>query len=275
MKTQNNFPKISIVTPSFNQAQYLDDTIQSVLSQNYPNLEYIIIDGGSTDASVEIIRKYSGRINYWVSEPDNGCSDALNKGFLHATGEIMGWLGCGDKYFPWTFAVVSQIFNALPEVKWLTSDIKMMLNKAGNPCFLDETLDLYRIDLKHVTRESTFWRMSLYNLITMHKNKSLPNGATSEFWLELLKLARLNNVSTPLGGSRSALVHPKNPNGPLTMQSRVVKCNVVLFDWWKEYKWKLVSFESRTIKARVYRFILNISSFLLKCRKKFSLKSRS
>ncbi|MDD4899751.1 MAG: glycosyltransferase family 2 protein [Candidatus Omnitrophica bacterium] len=275
MTKQNNFPKISIVTPSFNQAEYLEETIKSVLSQNYPNLEYIIIDGGSTDGSVEIIRRYSDRISYWVSEPDKGRGEAINKGFQHATGEIMGWLGCGDKYFPWTFEVVSQIFSALPEVKWLTSDIKMMLNKEGSPCFLDESLDLYRINLEHISRESTFWRMSLYNHITMHKNKSLPNGETAEFWLELLKLARLNNVSTPLGGSRPALARHKESSGPVTLQRRMVRCNVVIFDWWEEYKWKLTTFESRTLKSRLYRASLKIISFLLKCVKKFSPRSQS
>ena len=77
-----SLPKISIVTPSYNQGQYLEDTILSVISQGYPNLEYVIIDGGSTDNSVEIIKKYEEHLTYWVSEPDNGMYDAINKGFL-------------------------------------------------------------------------------------------------------------------------------------------------------------------------------------------------
>lgn len=90
------FPKISIITPSFNQAQYLEQTIRSVLLQNYPNLEYIIIDGGSTDNSVEIISKYQNWISYWVSEKDNGQSDALNKGLSHCTGDIFNWINSDD-----------------------------------------------------------------------------------------------------------------------------------------------------------------------------------
>lgn len=93
-----NFPKITIITPSFNQGQYIEQTIQSVLDQNYPNLEYIIIDGGSTDNTVEIIRKYEKDITYWISEPDKGQSDAINKGLKLATGEIINWLNSDDYY---------------------------------------------------------------------------------------------------------------------------------------------------------------------------------
>jgi glycosyltransferase involved in cell wall biosynthesis len=93
-------PKISIITPSFNQAQFLDATVQSILSQNYPNLEYIIIDGGSTDGSLEIIKKYEKHLHFWCSEPDAGQYDAINKGFAHSTGEIMAWLNSDDMYCP-------------------------------------------------------------------------------------------------------------------------------------------------------------------------------
>lgn len=91
-----SYPKISIITPSFNQGQYLEETINSVLSQNYPNLEYIIIDGGSTDNSVEIIKKYQNYISYWVSEKDNGQAHAINKGLQNCTGEIFNWLNSDD-----------------------------------------------------------------------------------------------------------------------------------------------------------------------------------
>lgn len=105
-----NLPKITIVTPSFNQGQYIEETIRSVLLQNYPNLEYIIIDGGSTDETVNIIKKYEKWITYWVSEPDKGQSDAINKGLARATGEVFNWLNSDDVYLPNTLLSVGHYF---------------------------------------------------------------------------------------------------------------------------------------------------------------------
>lgn len=97
------WPKISIVTPSYNQARFLEETVRSVLLQGYPHLEYIIIDGGSKDGSVDIIQKYAPWLAYWVSEPDRGQSHAINKGFSHASGEIMAWINSDDFYAPNAF----------------------------------------------------------------------------------------------------------------------------------------------------------------------------
>jgi glycosyltransferase involved in cell wall biosynthesis len=95
-----NLPKITVITPSYNQGAYIEQTIQSVIAQNYPNLEYIIIDGGSTDNTVDIIKKYENYITYWVSEKDAGQSDAINKGLAKATGEVFNWLNSDDYYMP-------------------------------------------------------------------------------------------------------------------------------------------------------------------------------
>ena len=111
LKSASTYPRISIVTPSFNQALFVEETIQSVISQNYPNKEYIIIDGSSTDATVDIIKKYESQISYWVSEPDRGQSHALNKGLKCATGDIIGWINSDDTYMPGTFCKAVSYFN--------------------------------------------------------------------------------------------------------------------------------------------------------------------
>jgi glycosyltransferase involved in cell wall biosynthesis len=107
--------RISIVTPSYNQGQFIEETIRSVLLQGYPNVEYIIIDGGSTDNTVEVIKKYEQYIAYWVSEPDQGQSNALNKGFIRATGQLIGWQNSDDYYHPQAFIKAAKAALELPD----------------------------------------------------------------------------------------------------------------------------------------------------------------
>jgi len=108
-------PKISVITPSFNQGAFIEKTINSVLSQNYPNLEFIIIDGGSTDNTVEIIKKYEQHLTYWVSEPDRGQSHAINKGMALATGDYLTWLNSDDWYQPCALLEIHKTFKEYPE----------------------------------------------------------------------------------------------------------------------------------------------------------------
>jgi glycosyltransferase involved in cell wall biosynthesis len=105
-----SWPKISIITPSYNQGAFIEETILSVLSQNYPNLEYIIIDGGSNDHTIDILKKYNSQISYWVSEPDRGQTHAINKGFTKATGDIFAYLNSDDCYYPNTLKSVADCF---------------------------------------------------------------------------------------------------------------------------------------------------------------------
>jgi len=118
-------PKFSIVTPSFNQGRFLEQTILSVLDQNYPNLEYIIIDGGSTDETVEIIRRCEDRLAYWISEKDRGQVHAINKGIEKCTGDIFAFINSDDVYLPGTFAAVAEHFENYPESEWVCGDTIM------------------------------------------------------------------------------------------------------------------------------------------------------
>lgn len=118
-------PKISIVTPSFNQGRFLEETILSVLNQKYANLEYIVIDGGSSDESVDIIRRYENSLAYWISEKDNGQVHAINKGLEQATGDIFAFINSDDVYLPGAFAAVAEYFENYLECEWVCGDTIM------------------------------------------------------------------------------------------------------------------------------------------------------
>ena len=164
------WPRISIVTPSFNQAQFLEETIRSVLLQGYPNLEYMIIDGGSTDNSVEIIQKYAPWLSYWVSEPDRGQAHAINKGFSQTTGDIVAWINSDDYYLPGTFATVAQHMKG-DESYWVIGVIEFV-DKNNNISLISEparrpkeSIDrCFRINTSmdfHISQPGNFWAKKL------------------------------------------------------------------------------------------------------------------
>ena len=123
---------VSIVTPSFNQAAYLEATIQSVLAQDYPDLEYLVVDGGSTDGSVEIIHKYADQLSWWVSEPDKGQADAINKGLRRARGDVVAWLNSDDIYFPGAIQAAVASFQADLDLGMVFGDA-ITIDQTGHP----------------------------------------------------------------------------------------------------------------------------------------------
>jgi glycosyltransferase involved in cell wall biosynthesis len=217
------WPKISIVTPSYNQGQYIEETIRSVLLQDYPNLEYIVIDGGSTDGSVELVRKYSSQLAYWASEPDTGHGNALNKGFRRTTGDIMAWINSDDKYLPWTFSVVAEIFSTCKNVNWIMG-CPSSWDSAGRQVEVTPTCrNLYDFLLGRyawIQQESVFWRRSLWDKAGGRINEDYRFMVDGELWCRFFLHDDLWHVNCVLGGYR------RHSSNRAVLSSREVTCEM-------------------------------------------------
>jgi glycosyltransferase involved in cell wall biosynthesis len=160
-------PRITVVTPSLNQSAYLEGTIVSVLSQDYPNLEYIVVDGGSTDGSVEIIEKYADHLAFWCSEPDRGQSHAINKGFARATGDILAWLNSDDYYEPDALRAVADVYCNAPHTVMVYGDCYMLYpdgrTTLKRKISFDRNICLYSYLM--VPQPSAFWRRDVYEAV--------------------------------------------------------------------------------------------------------------
>jgi len=188
-------PLVTIITPSYKQAKFLEQTIQSVLSQDYPNIEYIIVDGGSQDGSVDIIKKYADRLAWWVSEKDSGQAEAINKGFVRATGEIVAWVNSDDYYLPGAISSAVAALQAHPECSLVYGDL-VSVDVNGQPfnviTYADWGLDgLAQFNI--IGQPSVFMRRKYleqagyldvtYNLMLDH-----------ELWLRIAQLAPIHYV---------------------------------------------------------------------------------
>ena len=164
----SQLPLVSIVTPSFNQARFLESTIHSVLSQSYPRLEYIIVDGGSTDGSSDIIRKYSNKLAWWVSEKDQGQTEAINKGFAYAKGDILAWLNSDDTYLPGAVASAVQFFRDDSQLGLVYGDANF-INEAGQVIgkfhAAQTNLHLLRQGYVHIPQQASFFRGDLWRAV--------------------------------------------------------------------------------------------------------------
>jgi hypothetical protein len=208
--------RISIVTPSLNQARFLGAALDSVLDQGYANLEYIVCDGASTDGSADIVGQYADRLAWWTSEPDAGQFDAINKGFAKTNGEIMGWLNSDDMHLPWTLSVVAEIFGTIPEIEWLTTLFPLGFDARGRVVrcaqrgpysagafFRGDNLPgLGWAATGWIQQESTFWRRSLWESAGGAVDASLAYAADFDLWARFFRIAELHAVAIPLAGFR-------------------------------------------------------------------------
>jgi len=214
---KEKFPKISIITPSFNQGQFIDETIQSVLNQKYPNLEYIVVDGGSTDNTLAILKKYERKLK-WISEKDKGQSDGINKGFKMATGDIIAWLNSDDYYLPGTLHEVAHFFIKNTKAQWVTGDYKI-INAEGKE--IQKYIMWYKRLLRlfptfgmlsfanYIAQPSTFWKKSILKTIG-YLNLDLHYTMDYEYWLRIMKRFPLYVVNKNLSAFR---IHGNSKGG--------------------------------------------------------------
>ncbi len=189
-----------------NAARYLEQTIRSIIYQEYPNLEYIIVDGGSSDGTIETIRKYEEHLSWWVSEPDRGLYHALNKGYVRSTGEIMGWISAMDVLHHGSLFVVGSVFRTLPNVEWITG-IPTGFDEQGMTVAVERLPRWSRFRFlaganRYIQQESTFWRRSLWERAGGYVDDSRRSASDFELWVRFFRHARLYPVDALIGGFR-------------------------------------------------------------------------
>lgn len=207
---------ISIVTPSYNQAAYLEASMLSVLNQEGVDVEYVVMDGASTDESPAIIQKHAARLAHWESARDGGQYDAVNRGFSHTRGEIMGWINSDDLLCPWGLSVVHEIFSQCPEVEWLTTSRQIRWDDRGRAVRCISVPGFSRagflrgehlpqggaFSVGWIQQESTFWRRSLWEKAGSQVGAGYSLAGDFELWARFYSHAELYSVDTPLGGFR-------------------------------------------------------------------------
>jgi len=202
------WPRISIVVVNFNLASYLDVALKSIVDQAYPALQLIVVDGGSTDGSVDVIRQYETHIDWWVSEADEGQADAIEKGFTHADGEIMAWLNSDDRYHYRSFWEVAKIFRKFPDVEWLMGYPTeyepggASINRIALPWARWSKTRYLTYDFQFIMQEATFWKRDLWEKAGANLGKEFVYAFDLELWARFFRHAKLHTTMTLLGGFR-------------------------------------------------------------------------
>ncbi len=193
MNDMASLPLVTIVTPSFNQARFLPATMESVLNQTYPKIEYIVIDGGSKDGSVELIEKNADRLAYWVSEPDKGQTEAINKGFVRANGEILAWLNSDDTYEPDAVAQAVEKLVQNPDIGLVYGEANF-INEHGQQIgrFPAAQTDYERLrrGYVHIPQQAAFWRADLWRQVGP-LDESLYFAMDYDLWLRLANISQI------------------------------------------------------------------------------------
>jgi glycosyltransferase involved in cell wall biosynthesis len=213
-----NLPKISIVTPSFNQARYIESTILSVLEQDYPAVEYIIMDGGSTDGSVDIIRRYEDKLAYWVSEKDGGQTHALIEGFKRSTGDILCWLCSDDLMVGRSLWEVAEYFSANPSARavygdaiWIDAEGDIIRQKKEH----DFNRFIWLYYYNYIPQPSTFWRRSLYEQVG-GLDPAFDLSMDADLWIRFADVTDIRHVRRVWSRMRS---YPAQKNERLRAES--------------------------------------------------------
>jgi len=226
--------KFSVVIPSFNQARYLEDTIRSVLDQNYPELELIVIDGGSTDGSVEIIRKYEAAITYWVSEPDGGQTAGLVKGFSKATGEYQCWLNSDDQHMPWTLSEAANYLDTHPDIDAVFGNA-LWIDAEGQPIREQREIPFNRFiwmyTYNYIPGQSMFWRKSIYDRVG-GLNPEFNLAMDADLWDRFASVGRIGHVRRIWSRMR---FYEEQKNRALRDQSDLEDLKIRMRHWGGDY----------------------------------------
>ncbi|MCH7686146.1 MAG: glycosyltransferase [Planctomycetes bacterium] len=193
-------PLVSIVTPSFNQGKYLEETLLSVERQDYPNIEHIVIDGGSTDGSVEILRRHEHNLAWWVSEPDNGQTHALCKGFARAKGSILAWLNSDDLLAPSAVRIAEEFLSTNPQIGLVYGD-RIRIDSRGNVTGFDKHPTYYNSMLsRNITlpQETVFFRRNLFEQAG-GLDETLSFSMDFDLWCRLAKVTQFKHIAAFLG----------------------------------------------------------------------------